>query len=81
MKSIKYSNMKTPKIIASSSNDEAIQSLCRYNRRHTQDCTKRPRIKKTYILTCFGIKKIITKKEYDDYISKGLTNLVKIQYD
>lgn len=81
MKSIKYSNMQIPKIVASSSNDEAIQSLCRYNRRHTQDCTKRPRIKKTYILMCFGKKKIITKTEYDMYVSQGLTDLVKIIYE
>lgn len=81
MKYIKYSNMQIPKIVASSSNDEAIQSLCKYNRRHTQDCTKRPRIKKTYILMCFGIKKIITKTEYDMYVSQGLTDLVKIIYD
>ena len=80
MKSIKYSNMRIPKIVASSSNDEAIQSLCRYNRKHTQDCTKRQRIKKTYILMCFGMKKTITKAEYDYYASQGLTNLIKIEY-
>lgn len=80
MKSIKYSNMQIPKIVASSSNDEAIQSLCRYNRKHTQDCTKRPRIKKTYILMCFGMKKTITKAEYDYYASQGLTDLIRIEY-
>lgn len=80
MKSIKYSNMQIPKIVASSSNDEAIQSLCRFNRKHTQDCTKRPRIKKTYILMCFGKKKIITKAEYDMYASQGLTDLIRIEY-
>jgi hypothetical protein len=73
--------MQIPKIVASSSNDEAIQSLCRYNRKHTQDCTKRQRIKKTYILMCFGKKKIITKAEYDMYVSQGLTDLVKIIYE
>lgn len=57
MKSIKYSNMQTPKIVASSSNDEAIQSLCRYNRRHTQDCTKRPRIKKDIYSNVFWYEK------------------------
>ena len=80
MKSIKYSNMQTQKILASSSNDEAIQSLCKYNRKYTQDCTKRPRIKKTYILMCFGIKKTITKTEYDYYVSQGLTDLVRVEY-
>ena len=73
--------MRRAKIIASSSNDEAIQSLCEFNRTHTQDYTKRPRIKKTYILMCFGKKKIITKTEYDMYVSQGLTDLVKIIYE
>lgn len=73
--------MQMPKIVASSSNDEAIQSLCEFNRTHAQDCTKRPRIRKIYILMCFGKKKIITKAEYDKYVSQGLTDLVKIIYE
>lgn len=35
---------------------------------------------KSYILMCFGIKKTITKLEYDYYISQGLTDLVKVEY-
>lgn len=29
---------------------------------------------------CFGIKKTITKTEYDYYVSQGLTDLVRIEY-
>lgn len=67
---------RQPKLVASSSDDTTIQDLCRFNRKQSHKV-----LHKSYILTCFGIKKTITKKEYDDYISKGLTNLVKIQYD
>lgn len=67
---------KYPKLVALTSNDATIQDLCRFNRRQSHKVSH-----KSYILTCFGIKKTITKKEYEDYISKGLTNLVKIQYD
>lgn len=67
---------KTPKLVASSSNDETIQDLCRFNRRQSHKESK----KKSYILICFGLKKTISKKEYNDYISKGLTDLVRIEY-
>ena len=55
---------KHPTLVASTTQDETIQDLCRFNR----------------ILICFGIKKTITKLEYDYYISQGLTNLVKVEY-
>lgn len=66
-----------PKIVASSSNDEVIQDLCRFNRKQSHKESKR----KSYILTCWGLKKTIPKIEYDDYVSKGLTDLVKIEYE
>jgi hypothetical protein len=65
------------KIVASSSNDSTIQSLCSFNRRTHNDT---PKINKSYILTCFGMKKTITKTEYDYYASLGLTDLIKIEY-
>lgn len=65
-----------PKLVASSSDDTNIQDLCRFNRRQHHKESK----KKSYILMIFGIKKTITKKEYDDYISKGLTDLVRVEY-
>lgn len=65
-----------PKIVASSSNDEAIQSLCAFNRRQAH---KKP--VKSYILTCWGLKKTISKSEYDMYISQGLNDLVRIIYE
>lgn len=68
---------KHPTLVASTTSDETIQELCAYNRRQAYKSNK----KKSYILICFGIKKTITKQEYNDYISKGLTDLVKIQYD
>jgi mannose-1-phosphate guanylyltransferase len=67
----------TPKLVASTSNDTTIQDLCAYNRRTHKQA---PKIIKSYILMCFGMKKTITKSEYDYYISQGLTNLVKIEY-
>ena len=68
----------TPKLVASSSNDITIQELCAYNRRtHKQT----PKTNKSYILTCWGLKKTISKAEYDMYVSQGLTDLVKIIYE
>lgn len=68
----------TPKLVASSSNDATIQDLCAYNRRtHKQT----PKTNKSYILTCWGLKKTISKQEYDMYVSQGLTDLVKIIYE
>lgn len=68
---------ETPKLVASSSNDATIQDLCAYNRRtHKQT----PKTNKSYILTCWGLKKTISKAEYDMYVSQGLTDLVKIEY-
>lgn len=68
----------TPKLVASSSNDATIQDLCAYNRRtHKQT----PKTNKSYILTCWGLKKTISKAEYDMYIKQGLTDLVKIIYE
>lgn len=68
----------TPKLVASSSNDATIQDLCAYNRRtHKQT----PKTNKSYILTCWGLKKTISKAEYDMYVSQGLTDLVKIIYE
>lgn len=29
---------------------------------------------------CFGMKKTITKSEYDYYASQGLTDLIRIEY-
>ena len=68
----------TPKLVASSSSDTTIQDLCAYNRRtHNQT----PKTNKSYILTCWGLKKTISKAEYDMYVSQGLTDLVKIIYE
>jgi hypothetical protein len=68
----------TPKLVASSVDDATIQDLCAYNRRtHKQT----PKANKSYILTCWGLKKTISKAEYDMYVSQGLTDLVKIIYD
>ena len=65
-------------LVASSSNDATIQDLCAYNRRtHKQT----PKTNKSYILTCWGLKKTISKAEYDMYVSQGLTDLVKIIYE
>lgn len=65
-------------LVASSSNDATIQDLCAYNRRtHKQT----PKTNKSYILTCWGLKKTISKQEYDMYVSQGLTDLVKIIYE
>ena len=64
-------------IVASSTEDATIQDLCAYNRRtHKQT----PKTNKSYILTCWGLKKTISKTEYDVYVSQGLTDLVKIEY-
>lgn len=67
----------TTKLVASTTNDKTIQDLCAYNRRTHKQA---PKIIKSYILMCFGKKKIITKAEYDYYASQGLTDLIKIEY-
>lgn len=67
----------TPKLVASSSNDATIQDLCAYNRRTHK---RAPKVIKSYILMCFGMKKTITKSEYDYYASQGLTDLIRIEY-
>lgn len=67
---------KHPTLVASTTSDETIQDLCKFNRRQHHKESK----KKSYILMVFGIKKTITKKEYNDYILKGLTDLVRIEY-
>jgi hypothetical protein len=67
---------KHPTLVASTTQDETIQDLCKFNRKQ---CYKEKTIK-SYILTCWGFKKTITKKEYDHYISQGLSDLVKIEY-
>lgn len=67
---------KTPKLVASTTDDATIQDLCRFNRKQSH----KERAIKSYILTCWGLKKTITKTEYDMYVSQGLTNLVKIEY-
>ena len=67
---------KTPKLVASSSDDTTIQDLCRFNRKQSY----KGRTIKSYILTCWGLKKTISKAEYDMYVSQGLTDLVKIEY-
>jgi hypothetical protein len=67
----------TPKLVASTTNDATIQDLCAYNRRTHKQA---PKIIKSYILMCFGMKKTITKQEYDYYASQGLTDLIRIEY-
>ena len=64
-------------LVASSTDDATIQDLCRFNRKQSHKESKR----KSYILTCWGLKKTISKAEYDMYVSQGLTDLVKIIYD
>ena len=66
---------KYPKIVASSSNDEAIQSLCAFNRREAHKNSK----KVCYIMSCWGKTKEITKAEYDK-LSKQFPELVKRIY-
>lgn len=66
----------TPKLVASTTNDETIQNLCRFNRKQSH----KEKTIKSYILMCFGMKKTITKAEYDYYASQGLTDLIKIEY-
>lgn len=68
--------VKIPKLVASSSEDVIIQDLCRFNRKQSYKESK----KKSYILMCFGLKKTISEREYNDYVSKGLTDLVRIEY-
>ena len=67
---------KHPTLIVSTTSDETIQSLCSHNRKQSH----KEKTIKSYILMCFGLKKIITKTEYDYYISQGLSDLVKIEY-
>ena len=67
---------KHPKLVASTTSDETIQSLCRFNRKQSH----KEKTIKSYILMCFGIKKTITKSEYDYYTSQGLTDLVRVEY-
>lgn len=66
----------TPKLVASTTNDETIQDLCRFNRKQSH----KENTIKSYILMCFGMKKTITKLEYDYYNSLGLTDLIRIEY-
>lgn len=69
---------RNPVLVASSKEDATIQDLCAYNRRtHKQT----PKTNKSYILTCWGLKKTISKAEYDMYVLQGLTDLVKIIYE
>lgn len=67
---------RQPKLVVSSSDDTTIQDLCRFNRKQSY----KGRIIKSYILTCWGLKKTITKTEYDYYNSLGLTDLIRIEY-
>lgn len=67
---------KHPVIVASSTEDTTIQDLCRFNRKQSH----KTRTIKSYILTCWGLKKTITKTEYDYYNSLGLTDLISIEY-
>ena len=68
---------RKPVLVASSKEDTTIQDLCAYNRRtHKQT----PKTNKSYILTCWGLKKTITKTEYDYYNSLGLTDLIRVEY-
>ena len=67
---------KHPTLVASTTQDETIQSLCSHNRKQSH----KERTIKSYILMCFGIKKTITKLEYDYYVSQGLTELVRVEY-
>lgn len=66
----------TPTLVASTTSDETIQDLCRFNRKQSH----KERTIKSYILICFGMKKTITKSEYDYYASQGLTDLIRIEY-
>ena len=68
---------KHPILVASTTQDETIQDLCRFNRKQSH----KEKTIKSYILTCWSLKKTITKREYDYYVSQGLTNLVRIEYD
>lgn len=67
---------KTPTLVASTTNDATIQDLCKFNRKQSH----KEKTIKSYILTCWGHKKIITKTEYDYYNSLGLTDLIRIEY-
>lgn len=67
---------KHPILVASTIQDETIQDLCKFNRKQSH----KQKTIKSYILMCFGIKKTITKTEYDYYASQGLTDLVKVEY-
>lgn len=67
---------KYPTLVASSTEDATIQSLCKFNRKQSH----KEHTIKSYILTCWGFKKTITKTEYDYYHSLGLTDLIKIEY-
>lgn len=67
---------KHPTLVASTTSDETIQDLCRFNRKQSH----KEKTIKSYILMCFGMKKTITKSEYDYYNSLGLTDLIRIEY-
>lgn len=68
---------KHPTLVASTTSDETIQELCRFNRKtHNQQ----PKTNKIFILTCFGFKKTISESEYNHYASQGLTDLIRIEY-
>lgn len=67
----------TPKLVASTTSDETIQDLCRFNRKtHNQQ----PKTNKIFTLTCFGLKKVISESEYNHYASQGLTDLIRVEY-
>ena len=66
----------TPKLVASTTNDATIQDLCKFNRKQSH----KEKTVKSYILMCFGMKKTITKAEYEYYASQGLTDLIRIEY-
>jgi len=65
---------KAPVLVASSSEDKTIQSLCAFNRKQYKQLPK-----KSYVLMCFGIKKILTESEYKEYLSKGLGDLITVE--
>lgn len=60
--------MKRPRIkpksviLASTTNDPKIQALCKFNR--DQLFSKKGKI---YTISCFGIKKQVSKEEYDTF--------------
>lgn len=63
---------KQPLLVASTSNDFATQTICKHNNRLINKTKKT-----SYILTCFGKSKNITKQEYNNCIKLGLETFVK----